>query len=138
MRRLFVDSFFWIALFDPRDNRHRQAVALAQALNRVRRVTTQEVLSEVLTYFAAFGATKRREVARAIRDIERDSGTEVVPQTAESFAAGLALYEDRLDKEYSLADCISMNAMRARGITEALTHDHHFVQEGFIALMRDE
>jgi hypothetical protein len=30
-----------------------------------------------------------------------------------------------------------MAAMRAEGLTEVLTHDHHFVQEGFVALMRD-
>jgi predicted nucleic acid-binding protein len=28
-----------------------------------------------------------------------------------------------------------MEAMRARGITEILTHDHHFEQEGFMVLM---
>jgi len=44
------------------------------------------------------------------------------------------LYEQRPDKEYSLTDCISMQVMKAMGITEVLTHDRHFVQEGFIIL----
>ncbi|MFI5386712.1 MAG: nucleic acid-binding protein, partial [Fimbriimonadales bacterium] len=44
-------------------------------------------------------------------------------------------YKARPDKEYSLADCISMEAMRQEGITEILTHDNHFTQEGFTKLL---
>jgi uncharacterized protein len=43
----------------------------------------------------------------------------------------------RLDKGYSLKDCISMHTMRQRGISEVLTNDRHFEQEGFRALFRD-
>jgi predicted nucleic acid-binding protein len=31
--------------------------------------------------------------------------------------------------------CVSILAMRARGIGEVLTHDYHFEQEGFIILL---
>jgi len=31
---------------------------------------------------------------------------------------GLKLYEVRLDKNYSLTDCVSMNLMRERGVNE--------------------
>jgi predicted nucleic acid-binding protein len=48
---------------------------------------------------------------------------------------GLKLYESRLDKGYSLTDCISMSVMRDRNLTEMLTHDRHFAQEGFIILL---
>jgi uncharacterized protein len=47
------------------------------------------------------------------------------------FLDALALYKARPDKEYSLTDCISMQVMRREGLTEALTNDHHFTQEGF-------
>ena len=47
------------------------------------------------------------------------------------YLAGLELNEQRPDKGYSLMDCISMNTMRQLKLTEALTHDKHFVQEGF-------
>ncbi len=59
-----------------------------------------------------------------------------MPQSHESFLAGLKLYEARLDKGYSLTDCISMNTMKAEGLTEVLTNDEHFAQEGFRALFR--
>jgi uncharacterized protein len=45
-----------------------------------------------------------------------------------------SLYEARPDKGYSLTDCRSMVALRALGISEALTNDHHFTQEGFAIL----
>jgi uncharacterized protein len=61
----------------------------------------------------------------------------VIPQSRESFLAGIALYDARPDKEYSLTDCISMQTMRREGLTEVLTNDRHFEQEGFRALFRD-
>ena len=59
-----------------------------------------------------------------------------MPQTRESFLRGLDLYAKRSDKEYSLVDCISMTAMRDNGITDILTNDHHFAQEGFHVLIQ--
>jgi predicted nucleic acid-binding protein len=61
----------------------------------------------------------------------------VVAQSRESFLAGLELYRQRPDKSYSLTDCISMQTMRHHGISNALTNDRHFEQEGFRALFRD-
>lgn len=59
----------------------------------------------------------------------------VFPQSRGSFLDGLQLYEARLDKGYSLVDCISMATLRREGITDVLTTDCHFVQEGFHALL---
>lgn len=98
-------------------------------------VTTEEVLSEFLTAVSAHGDHARRLACRLVREILNDPGIEVVAQSHESFLAGLALYERRPDKEYSLVDCISMNVMRQRRVQEILTHDRHFSQEGFVRLL---
>jgi len=63
--------------------------------------------------------------------LRKDSSIDVLPQTRADFDAALALYEARPDKGYSLTDCRSMLALRALGIAEVLTNDHHFTQEGF-------
>jgi uncharacterized protein len=60
----------------------------------------------------------------------------VIAQTSGTFQTGLTLYRARLDKGYSLTDCISMDAMRSEGIVDVLTSDVHFEQEGFRAIFR--
>jgi predicted nucleic acid-binding protein len=56
---------------------------------------------------------------------------DVLAQTRTDFDAALSLYEARPDKGYSLTDCRSMLAMRALSLSEVLSNDHHFTQEGF-------
>ncbi len=48
---------------------------------------------------------------------------------------GMELLGNRLDKGYSLCDAVSFILMREHRITEALTTDRHFVQEGFVRLL---
>jgi len=45
------------------------------------------------------------------------------------------LLKARPDKEWSLVDATSIVIMRRRGMTEALTTDHHFSQAGFMRLL---
>ena len=71
-----------------------------------------------------------------VRRILSNQDVRVMEQSRDTFLAGLARYERRLDKGYSLQDCVSMNVMEAEGITEVLTSDHHFEQEGFTILTR--
>lgn len=56
--------------------------------------------------------------------------------SAELFTRGLNLYAHRLDKRYSLTDCVSMIVMRDLDITEVLTNDRDFESEGFVRLIR--
>ena len=81
-----------------------------------------------------WGAQFRYSAAQYVRKTLQDPDVIVIPQTRESFLNGLDLYEARLDKGYSLTDCISMNVMKAEKITDILTHDEHFRQEGFRTL----
>ena len=48
----------------------------------------------------------------------------------------MQLLIERQDKTYSLCDAVSFVLMGQRGITEALTTDRHFEQEGFVKLLR--
>lgn len=48
----------------------------------------------------------------------------------------LRFLQERLDKTYSLCDAVSFLLMRESAITESLTTDRHFEQEGFVRLLR--
>jgi uncharacterized protein len=135
MRRPFAAAVYWVALAHRKDQWHPRAVEVSRQLGPCVLVTTEEVFGEFLNHFSGHGPAMRAQVARTIRELENDPGVEVIPQSHQSFLDGLALYESRPDKAYSLIDCISMQAMRREQITEVLTHDRHFAQEGFVVLL---
>jgi hypothetical protein len=97
--------------------------------------TTEEVLTELLNYFGARGPYFRSAAAKLVERMQSDSSVEILPQSREGFLAGLRLYQARPDKSYSLTDCISMEVMRREGLSEVLTNDEHFTQEGFTCLL---
>ncbi len=135
MRKVFADTCYWVALLNPRDAWYRSAIAISQSLPPIKITTTDEVLAEVLTFYSGAGESMRRRTVQFIQDIFIDDMIEVIEQTHASFSLGFALYQARLDKGYSLPDCISINTMRQLGIMEVLTHDKHFAQEGLIILL---
>ena len=137
MTALFADTFYWIALADFADSAHQRALAFTaeRAISPI--VTTDEVLTEYLTFFATRSEPFRRKAAEGVEGLLTSSVVRVIPQSRESFRAGLQPYRARPDKGYSLVDCISMQTMRKEGLTEVLTNDRHFEQEGFRALFRE-
>jgi len=134
MKTIFADAFYWIALINPKDEWHDKVMAIASSLDKTKIVTTEEVLNELLTFYASAGP--RQRAVALVKSIIDDPDIFVVEQSHQSFLEGMNLYENRADKGYSLADCISMNTMRSFGISEVLTHDQHFTQEGFVILLK--
>jgi predicted nucleic acid-binding protein len=138
MTMVFADTFYWVAVFQPNSSWREPAKRARESLGNVRLLTTDEVLNEFLAAMSKHGEHYRREAVREVRAILADPNVTIVPQSHVSFLRGVDLYGKRLDKEYSLTDCISMNAMREKSVTKVLTHDHHFAQEGFEVLIASE
>ena len=133
MRTVFVDTFYWIAFINPRDQWHQKAVELSSSLKDTHLITTDAVLIELLNYFSGYGPEMRKAVTVIVRHIRDDyNHISVYPY---NFGDALHLFEERLDRGYSMTDCISMTLMREDKVTEVLTHDHHFAQEGFVILL---
>jgi predicted nucleic acid-binding protein len=132
MRRLFADTFYWIALLSRRDAWHAHVTTFSQTLTDADLVwTTDAVFVEVLAAFSAGGVHMRQEAVLLVDELLNDPNVRVVEATRSLFLDGLSLYRVRPDKEYSLTDCMSMQVMRREGLMEVLTNDHHFTQEGF-------
>lgn len=136
MKAVFADTFYWLALTNKLDALYRQALELPQSLGLPLIVTTEQVITEYLNFFAEWGEHFRRKAAANVRGALALPTVRVTPHIPENLLAGLALYEARPDKGYSLTDCISMQAMRNEGLTDVLTNDRHFEQEGFQVLFR--
>ncbi len=137
MKWVFADTHYWLALAKPGDQWADSAKRAKSALGPVILVTTDEVLSEFLAGMSKGGAQIRRIAVKMVRTIMANANMRVVAQSRDTFLKALDRYEAREDKAYSLADCASMNTMEAKEITEVLTNDHHFEQEGFTILMRE-
>jgi predicted nucleic acid-binding protein len=135
MRKVFADAYYWVALLNPQDQGHLAAQAIGNTLQGGPLVTTDEILTEVLAYFSERGRHPRQVAVQFVENILSDPEIEVRPQTRQTFLAALSLFKSRPDKGYSLTDCVSMLAMREEGITEILTRDAHFRQEGYIVLL---
>ena len=136
MRLVFADATYWIALFNPRDSLHGVAADVSTSLAQTRITTSEMVLIEVLDALSK-PRELRLKVVEAIAAINADPNTDVVPLSGIQFRDALRFYTAHADKEWGVTDCASFILMRERGIAEALTHDHHFQQAGFSALLRE-
>ena len=125
---VFADAFFWIALLNRRDEYHPVVRDFAMGFQG-RMVTTHWILSEVADAIA--GSSARQTIKALVTELENDPSVLLLEASAELFHQGLDLYHKRPDKHWSLTDCISFVVMGDRGLSEALTGDHHFAQAGF-------
>ena len=133
MTAVFADAFYYFALVNPADLRHGKAREItANFTGSI--VTTAWILTELGDGLAK--AANRPLFLEIMSELRSDPDVRIAPPDADLFEAGLALYRRRVDKDWSLTDCISFVVMEREGITHALTGDHHFEQAGFVALLR--
>jgi uncharacterized protein len=132
MTPVFADTFFFLAVLNPRDTLYH---AKALELNRVNRpiLTTEWVLLELADHLCD---AKNRQLFGQVRQaLADDPRFEILPADQRFLDRAIALYQQRTDKDWSLTDCTSFLVMQDRGLTDALTGDHHFQQAGFNILL---
>lgn len=139
MRRteIFLDTAYAIALSSSRDRHHQKALLLAEQLEieGTKLITTRAILLEIGN---ALPKLPYRDAAiELLISLEEDENIEIIPLTEELYRKAFELYQQRIDKEWSLTDCISFIVMGEKNLQEALTTDKHFQQAGFKALLRD-
>lgn len=135
MIKVFADSVYWIALINPRDQWRSAALRASSSLKSAAILTTDEVLIETLNHFAESGSHFRQLVSREIEKILLAPEIVILDASHDNFLNGLDLFRKRVDKGYGLTDCISMLSMHEHRVTDVLTHDDHFTQEGFNTLL---
>jgi uncharacterized protein len=135
MNRVFADTSYYIALCNPKDPWNAVAVTAGRRLY-AHVVTTEYVILELGN---AFRDPSDRALFLALaQHLRSDKHTTLIATSKELLDAGVDLYAARMDKAWSLTDCISFVVMRDWEITRALSCDRHFEQAGFEMLMATE
>ncbi|MBO1351020.1 MAG: type II toxin-antitoxin system VapC family toxin [Hormoscilla sp. GUM202] len=109
-----------------------------QACNFYSNASLRFVHNYILAEYVALANARRFPPLTAVRfvvDIVENPDIETVWVDEPLHREAINLLMARLDKSYSLCDAVSFVLMRQRGITEALTTDRHFEQEGFRRLL---
>ena len=135
MNRTFVDTSFLLALAIQDDELHDRAMAWRKsAVGSL--VTTEFVFLEFLDAMAKPGD---KELAlQAVEILRNTSAVEIIPLSTSLLDEGISWMRLHDDKGRGITDCISFHVMRERNMRAALTHDRHFEQAGFEALLRQD
>lgn len=135
---IFLGTSYTVALAIRTDQYHGQAAEIAVRLRGANRrlVTTQAVVLEIGSMLSTL--QHRQHASQLLTSMYRDPRVQVVSLTDELLESAIQLFANRNDKEWGLTDCLSFVVMNQRGITDALTSDHHFRQAGYRALLLDD
>ncbi len=110
-----------------------------QAIAAYKRARIRLTHSYIIAEYVALGTARRfprSSVLAFVVDLLDNPDIETVWVDESLHRTAVDLLMGREDKTYSLCDALSFVLMRQRGITEALSTDRHFEQEGFIRLLR--
>jgi uncharacterized protein len=136
LTEVFADTGFWIGLTLPTDPLHELAVKAEAEYSSI--LTSEWVLVEFLNTFSRYSVRHRKSAAVSVANLRRRRDIEIVPPSNRLFDTALTMYETYSDKRWSFTDCASFCIMKERSIVYALAHDHHFVQAGFTALLKED
>ncbi|NJM39933.1 MAG: PIN domain-containing protein [Anaerolineae bacterium] len=128
---IFLDTSYLLALVSSHDASHDRALEGARGLAASRRksVTTEAVLFELCNGLSR--KPWRQSAVDIVRALRTNADVVVVPNSSTLLTRSFELFANRLDKEWSLTDCLSFIVMQDQGLKQVLTTDHHFRQAGF-------
>lgn len=129
---MLLDTSGLYSFFDDKDFRHAKASAFVESANV--RITTSYVLAKFIP-LCQVRKLNRRKTLEFVETLVKNPLIKIVWVGENLHNQAFELLQNRLDKTYSLCDAVSFIVMRERGMSEALTTDKHFEQEGFIKLL---
>lgn len=132
---IFLDTGYLVAITRREDALHERAAGWSRAATGPF-LTTEYVLCEFMN---AMSAPADRPAAHLLlAQLREHPRIEIMWASPVLLEAGIVMHRDREDKSWSLTDCISFGVMAQLGVRDSLTHDRHFEQAGFRALLRLE
>lgn len=129
---MLIDTSGWLSVYHKDEVEHIKAVELYDAAAFC--VTHSYILAEFVPLAHVRGFPRDRSLAFAERALD-DPDLRLIWVDEELHRRAIRLLLDRSDKSYSICDAVSFVVMRDFGISDALTTDKHFEQEGFARLL---
>lgn len=138
MPDLFADTSGWGNLFDQSEAHHANATSILRRVqeHNLRFVTTSYVIVELVSLLISPFRTPHPTIVTIIEELQVSKYAEIIYIDPALHDRAWHLFVARPDKLWSLVDCSSFVVMQERGISEALTTDHHFEQAGFVRLLK--
>jgi hypothetical protein len=135
LEKIFIDTSFWIAFLNKRDQFHKEAEDCFPVLLEIYRIQTSNfIVYETITFINCF--LKDHQLAIDFLDKIEDAqklGQLYILKVADGIQEeALNLFRKIEDKDLSFIDCTSFTLMKKEEIAKALTFDEHFEQMGFI------
>jgi predicted nucleic acid-binding protein len=130
---MLLDTSGLLCFHHKAERQHADAVVFFRSATL--RLTHSYVLAEFVALTRARGLP-RQAALDFLAELEANPEVEVIYVDRGLHTTARELLRRRLDKEWSLCDAVSLLLMEMRGVTEALTTDHHFEQAGFVRLLR--
>lgn len=127
--KLLADTGALLALFNPRDEYHKQASRFVREAASARFVVTELIVSETVTRLRArTNAARAADVGVALLNSRR---YEVLFADTPLLEAGLADLRRFADKRLSLVDAVSFAVIRSLALDGSFTFDRDFRDCGF-------
>jgi predicted nucleic acid-binding protein len=126
---ILVDTSFWAALQDRRDDRHELAVSLMRQYGAGPLVTTNHIRGEAWTLLRRRAG--HADAVHFFERLDRSPRVRVVFVTEQQEEDARSWLRRHDEKPYSYVDATSFLVMRSLRLAEALTFDSDFAAAGF-------
>ena len=129
----FVDTGYWLAIFNRKDCNHQKAKSSLKKLINARVFVSDFIVFETITFFNS--SLKNHNLASVYIDfIFNKENIEIVEVDQEIKKSAIQLFLKYDDKCFSFTDCTSFIIMAQYNIKFAFAFDEHFKQMGFSIL----
>jgi predicted nucleic acid-binding protein len=129
---IFVDTSFWVGLYNARDRHHPEAATLLDQQAGRPLLTSDQVRGETWTYLRRKAG--HRAAVSFLDVLEASPRVSVEAVIAADQDHALAWLRQHDEREYSFVDATSFALMRRRRLRDAFAFDGDFAAAGFTEL----
>lgn len=130
IKEYFVDTGGFYALIDAKDPDHQKAEAFFEQVPPPSTFTSNYVFDEVMTLVQSH--LGHHFAIKLGKEIRNQRSCHLIYLSEKEEIQAWELFQKRKDKEYSFTDCTSFVFCESRNISDVLSFDRHFKQEGFL------